>query len=265
MVAKKKTPAKLLTEVEFELMGVLWRLQEASVNEVLAGRPAGRDLASSLIFRGRCIADLGLCVAAKYGRAARRGLAGLFSLQLDAVDFDSVLDEEAFKQGHFRDFKRRGCWMRGVEIASVLQGLPKVRDLLDCLLHPFKIAQMIGFDVKDAARSNERGHRAQAIRREPAIFELGFFGPRVRKIKRKKINFARAKHIVQAIGVSAQKNQIAQAPFEPFFSSPKNGFELPIDSDKGGVRIAGGPFHDHVPCVASNLDVERTSFLQVGS
>jgi len=43
---KKDTQAKrLLTEVELELMGVLWRLREGSVNDVLAELPAERKLA----------------------------------------------------------------------------------------------------------------------------------------------------------------------------------------------------------------------------
>lgn len=44
----KKSAAKsekLLTEVELELMGILWRLGEGSVNDVLSLLPEGRDLA----------------------------------------------------------------------------------------------------------------------------------------------------------------------------------------------------------------------------
>lgn len=43
--ATKSAPQKLLTEVELELMGILWRLGEGSVNDVIAGLPKGRDLA----------------------------------------------------------------------------------------------------------------------------------------------------------------------------------------------------------------------------
>jgi predicted transcriptional regulator len=47
MAAKKKStsPEKLLTEVELELMGILWRLGEGSVNDVLAALPGERKLA----------------------------------------------------------------------------------------------------------------------------------------------------------------------------------------------------------------------------
>lgn len=40
-----KRAEKLLTEVELELMGILWRLGEGSVGEVLAQLPADRKLA----------------------------------------------------------------------------------------------------------------------------------------------------------------------------------------------------------------------------
>src|SRR5688500_6715937 len=40
----KETP-KLLTEAELELMNILWKLEEASVNDVLAALPEGRELA----------------------------------------------------------------------------------------------------------------------------------------------------------------------------------------------------------------------------
>ena len=36
---------KLLTEVELELMNIIWHLGEASVNDVIAELPADRDLA----------------------------------------------------------------------------------------------------------------------------------------------------------------------------------------------------------------------------
>jgi predicted transcriptional regulator len=40
-----KKPEKLLTEVELELMAILWKLGEGSVNDVIAALPKGRDLA----------------------------------------------------------------------------------------------------------------------------------------------------------------------------------------------------------------------------
>lgn len=42
---KKLAPDKLLTEVELELMNILWKLGEGSVNDVLAQLPKGRELA----------------------------------------------------------------------------------------------------------------------------------------------------------------------------------------------------------------------------
>jgi predicted transcriptional regulator len=41
----KVTDDKMLTEVELELMTILWRLGEGSVTEVIAGLSSGRDLA----------------------------------------------------------------------------------------------------------------------------------------------------------------------------------------------------------------------------
>jgi predicted transcriptional regulator len=41
----KKTDSKLLTETELELMNILWKLGEGSVNDVIAELPKERDLA----------------------------------------------------------------------------------------------------------------------------------------------------------------------------------------------------------------------------
>lgn len=41
----KKIESKLLTETELELMSILWKLGQGSVNEVLAELPQERDLA----------------------------------------------------------------------------------------------------------------------------------------------------------------------------------------------------------------------------
>ena len=45
--SKKKTtiPEKLLTDVELELMSILWRLGEGAVSQVMAELPKGRNLA----------------------------------------------------------------------------------------------------------------------------------------------------------------------------------------------------------------------------
>ena len=42
---RRKKDGKLLTEVELELMGILWRLTEGSVNDVLEALPQERKLA----------------------------------------------------------------------------------------------------------------------------------------------------------------------------------------------------------------------------
>jgi predicted transcriptional regulator len=43
--ATEKTPDRLLTEVELELMSILWRLGEGTVNDVLEALPPERPLA----------------------------------------------------------------------------------------------------------------------------------------------------------------------------------------------------------------------------
>lgn len=68
---KKKTssPEKLLTEVELELMGILWKLGEASVNDVLAALPKGRELAyTSVSTMLRILEAKGIVESRKEGR-----------------------------------------------------------------------------------------------------------------------------------------------------------------------------------------------------
>jgi predicted transcriptional regulator len=45
MTKKKDSPARLLTEAELELMGILWKLGGGSVNDVLTQLPPERKLA----------------------------------------------------------------------------------------------------------------------------------------------------------------------------------------------------------------------------
>ncbi|MBN8542589.1 MAG: BlaI/MecI/CopY family transcriptional regulator [Deltaproteobacteria bacterium] len=45
LVKASESESKLLTEGELELMTILWRIGEGSVADVIAGLPAGRDLA----------------------------------------------------------------------------------------------------------------------------------------------------------------------------------------------------------------------------
>ncbi len=41
----KKVPDKMLTDVELELMSILWKLEEGSVSDVIENLPSGRNLA----------------------------------------------------------------------------------------------------------------------------------------------------------------------------------------------------------------------------
>lgn len=64
-----KKPSKLLTEVELELMTILWRLGEGNVNDVLSALPAGRDLAyTSVSTILRILEQKGVVKARKEGR-----------------------------------------------------------------------------------------------------------------------------------------------------------------------------------------------------
>ena len=67
----KKKPAeeKMLTEVELELMTILWRTGEGSVNEVIAGLPPGRNLAyTSVSTMLRILEQKGILHTRKEGR-----------------------------------------------------------------------------------------------------------------------------------------------------------------------------------------------------
>ena len=64
-----KNPSSLLTEVELELMTIIWRRQQATVNEVLAELPKGRDLAyTSVSTILRILEQKGVLKAQKEGR-----------------------------------------------------------------------------------------------------------------------------------------------------------------------------------------------------
>lgn len=72
MTAAKRKPAapeKALTEVELELMTILWRLEEGSVADVIGGLPEGRDLAyTSVSTILRILEQKGVVGARKEGR-----------------------------------------------------------------------------------------------------------------------------------------------------------------------------------------------------
>lgn len=66
---KTKTPEKLLTDVELEFMSVIWRLGEASVNDVLDQLPPERKVAyTSVSTILRILEQKGVLGARKEGR-----------------------------------------------------------------------------------------------------------------------------------------------------------------------------------------------------
>ncbi len=65
----KLKDAKMLTEVELELMGILWRQGEGTVNDVMAGLSPGRDLAyTSVSTILRILEQKGVLATRKEGR-----------------------------------------------------------------------------------------------------------------------------------------------------------------------------------------------------
>lgn len=61
--------AKLFTDVELELMTILWKIGEGGVNDVIAGLPKGRDLAyTSVSTVLRILEQKGALKARKEGR-----------------------------------------------------------------------------------------------------------------------------------------------------------------------------------------------------
>jgi predicted transcriptional regulator len=69
---KKPLPDKLLTEVELELMVILWRLEEASVRDVLQAILANRQVAyTSVATIIRILEQKGYLVSHKAGKSFR--------------------------------------------------------------------------------------------------------------------------------------------------------------------------------------------------
>ena len=67
--SKKELDKKNLTEVETELMIILWDLQEGTVNDVLTALPSGRDLAyTSVSTILRILESKGVLKTRKEGR-----------------------------------------------------------------------------------------------------------------------------------------------------------------------------------------------------
>jgi predicted transcriptional regulator len=86
--AKRKSPdapGKTLTEVELELMAILWRLGEGSVNDVIAQLPPGRDLAyTSVSTVLRILEQKGIVGARKEGRGH------IYVPRLAKVDYEAT-------------------------------------------------------------------------------------------------------------------------------------------------------------------------------
>ena len=65
----KNDSEKMLTEVELELMNILWRLRQGTVADVIEALPAGRDLAyTSVSTMLRILEQKGILTAQKEGR-----------------------------------------------------------------------------------------------------------------------------------------------------------------------------------------------------
>lgn len=65
----KETELKMLTDVELELMTILWKLGEGSVNDVIEGLPEDRDLAyTSVSTILRILEQKGVLKTRKEGR-----------------------------------------------------------------------------------------------------------------------------------------------------------------------------------------------------
>jgi predicted transcriptional regulator len=72
MTARQDPPGKPLTEVELELMNILWRLGGGSVNDVLAALPPERPLAyTSVSTILRILEQKGVLASEKVGRGHR--------------------------------------------------------------------------------------------------------------------------------------------------------------------------------------------------
>ncbi|HEY0706619.1 MAG TPA: BlaI/MecI/CopY family transcriptional regulator, partial [Polyangia bacterium] len=69
MSPREPLPEKSLTEVELELMTILWQLGGGTVNEVMAALPEGRTLAyTSVSTILRILEQKGVLSAEKVGR-----------------------------------------------------------------------------------------------------------------------------------------------------------------------------------------------------
>lgn len=75
---------KMLTDVELELMTILWRLGEGSVNDVMEGLPGSRDLAyTSVSTILRILEQKGVLKARKEGRGH------IYMPQLKKTDYEA--------------------------------------------------------------------------------------------------------------------------------------------------------------------------------
>lgn len=70
--ARKTSPSRLLTEVELELMRILWDLGGGTVRDVMAALPAGRDLAYTSVSTMLRILEQKGAVLSERGERAHR-------------------------------------------------------------------------------------------------------------------------------------------------------------------------------------------------
>src|SRR4051812_37720195 len=71
-MVKKKSPDKLLTQVELELMTLIWKIGGGGVHDVLAALPSGRELAyTSVSTILRILEQKGFLESKKEGRGHR--------------------------------------------------------------------------------------------------------------------------------------------------------------------------------------------------
>jgi predicted transcriptional regulator len=90
---KSTRPTRLLTESELELMTILWRLEGATVNEVLAALPADRPLAyTSVSTILRILEQKGVVTSEKIGRG-HRYLPAVAKDDYEGFALDQVVDK----------------------------------------------------------------------------------------------------------------------------------------------------------------------------
>ena len=143
-----------------------------------------------------------------------------------------------------------------MKVGGPFSNIPEIQSIADGGLHPFKVARMIGLDVKGASWANQFSCFPEVIDVQKTIFPLGLSRPRVGEIKVEMIDFTSAKHKLNSLGVSAKENQILDGLGCGFFHSAVNCFKFPIDTDIVVFGVERRPLADNVSGIATYLDVE---------